>query len=206
MPRRIYSIALTAGLILLTLVLTIPIAANASSRVLAAQTVAYQKWGTVCGGSPVTVRHGAIPSDRVAQATYNYGSLGPDNSAGYYNCRIVVGLKLTLVWSDFCTMLVHEYGHLAGWRAPLGQEYMRQAPDGTFSIDHLHSRNPRSLMFARLINVYPRCKGRQPAAGVTSSELVGEPTLTLRLVLSQNLLARGWWIRKPMQIPLQTGA
>lgn len=201
MPRRAHSYASLAGLVLLCLATTFPPLAVASSRVLAAQAIAQQKWGTVCGTSPVTVRHGVIPPDRVAQAAYNYGNLGPDNPLGYYACRITIGLNQVLPWSNFCTMLVHEYGHLAGWRAPKSQEYMRQAPDGSFSIDHMHSRNPRSLMFARLINIYPRCRGRQPAVRVTSSELGASPTLALRLVLSQNLLARGWWRRPPMRIP-----
>jgi hypothetical protein len=67
-------------------------------------------------------------------------------------CYIVVK---DMPWDteELCRVLEHEYGHLSGYRAPEGQEYIR--PDGT--PDYQHSNDPRSLMWPFEIAFFAPC-------------------------------------------------
>lgn len=112
-----------------------------TSRVHNARHVATQIWGpTVCGDTM------AVPIVRVA--------LPPPIAARAFPDRCHIELN-DQRWTTFalCVSLVHEIGHLADWRAAPGQAFIR--PDGT--IDDVHSRNPRSVMYPTIIAAFPPC-------------------------------------------------
>lgn len=48
-------------------------------------------------------------------------------------------------WPVFCTLMIHEYGHLAGYRDPANP------------TDPVHARNPRSVMHTPMTTIDPRC-------------------------------------------------
>jgi hypothetical protein len=61
-----------------------------------------------------------------------------------------------------CTVIVHEYGHLAGYYDPVGFTQ----PDGT--ADHLHSPDPHSVMYPTPAYSYPPCRALFPRAARAS--------------------------------------
>lgn len=123
-------------------------------RVLAAELIAKKVWGPVCGGQPITVRRANLPQGRLARASYRFSADGAEQPARYFDCVIEVrGGRVP--WRRFCTAIVHEIGHLAGWRARPGEEYVR--PDGT--RDRFHSGSRRSVMYPEFVRAYPRCRG-----------------------------------------------
>lgn len=115
-------------------------------RIQLALLIAERKWGPACGGQ-VTVRRAELPAGRLAQASYRFPFGAADDPAAYFGCVIEIrGGRVP--WRRFCwAVALHEYGHLAGWRAPPGQQVVW--PDGT--NDAHHSRNPRSVMFPRYL-------------------------------------------------------
>ena len=148
------------GALLITLAAALPATAGAApDRVAAAVAIAEQKWGPVCQGATVPVLRADIAA--LAYAEYRFVLGNDDNRAAYFDCRILFK-RGRIPWPKFCTAMVHEYGHLAAWRAPLGGEAVR--PDGT--VDRKHSINPRKIMFPRYMRPWPRC-GKRPkvAAG-----------------------------------------
>jgi hypothetical protein len=55
---------------------------------------------------------------------------------------------------SLCVVFLHELSHLAGYRAPEGEQFIR--PDGT--SDYEHSRDPTSLMYPVLIDSFAPCE------------------------------------------------
>ncbi len=112
-----------------------------TSRVHNARHVAAQIWGpSVCGDTmTVPIVRAWLPPPIAARAF-------PDR------CVIELNIQPFTTFA-LCVVLVHEYGHLAGWRPPPGQAFIR--PDGT--VDAVHSRNPRSVMYPSTIARFPPC-------------------------------------------------
>lgn len=92
-------------------------------RVDHAQQVAVGYWHAQppCG-RPLTYR-ADLPPDRIADAGFCEIRL---DRAWYETVRGREG------WPRFCTVFLHEWGHLLGWRSPTGS---------------IHSDDPTSLMF-----------------------------------------------------------
>lgn len=81
-----------------------------------AQEIARRTWGAdPCDGA-VSVVWG--PDDPAVNARSTWTN--PTAVYGYAeanaDCRIVFNEALDPSWGKFCTILVHEYGHLAGWQ------------------------------------------------------------------------------------------
>lgn len=128
-----------------------------ASRSDDARAVSDAKWGAPCGGTQVTVARGDLPSApgenrRLANASYQWTGHA-DNAPSYRNCKITFR-RGKIATPQFCSGRVHEGGHLAGWRARPGQEYVRE--DGT--LDRHHSANRRSIMFPRYVRPYAGCR------------------------------------------------
>lgn len=68
-------------------------------------------------------------------------------------CVIYFDRTLPLPWLDFCTTLIHEAGHLAGFRDP------------TNTADPFHSSNPRSVMYVPSLEVEVDFTKSQATAG-----------------------------------------
>lgn len=122
-------------------------------RVAAAENIAEAAWGQVCGGAPVDVHRGDVPEGALARARYRFPSGSNDQADRYFNCEITLK-RGTIPWGKFCTALVHEYGHLAGWRARSGEEFVRG--DGT--KDRYHARSRRSIMYPHFEHVFSGCR------------------------------------------------
>jgi hypothetical protein len=119
----------------------------------AAVSVAVGTWGEACGGRPVLIQWGdasaATGDPRTAawaawaDSTGSYlGYAG--QAADRTGCRIMVDSDIARderlsswpAWGWYCTMLVHEYGHLTG---------------------HDHSPDPANVMATEAANVFPAC-------------------------------------------------
>lgn len=102
-----------------------------------------------CDGQ-VYVRRIVLPNDEFGRPI-----LGRIISDGNGNpelpCRIRINSRYTFTPAALCTLLIHEYLHLAGWRAPPGQEYRRlvREPDGRMSVEResTHHDDPRKVMY-----------------------------------------------------------
>lgn len=140
------------------------------NRVAAAQRIALNIWGPVCGGQPVQISRGDLPlsasgNESLARSFYNFPAGHDDDPGSYFNCRIVYK-RGHIPWPKFCSATGHEYGHLKGWRAPPGGAYIRA--DGT--VDRFHSNDPRNLMYPHYVHELSACHrardtpGRQRAA------------------------------------------
>jgi hypothetical protein len=115
-----YVAAIVATFIGFTLLTPTP--ANAGWRLDRAQAIANIVWDAPCGGHP-TITWVALGDSGVA------ANADPDA------CLIRFDVNHKTVWPEFCTRLIHEFGHLARYRDPLNVS------------DPGHSHNPRSVMF-----------------------------------------------------------
>lgn len=106
------------------------------SKVFRAERIATTIWGEVCGGD-VAVAVADLEGDQAGQASWEINDDG-----SFSSCSIIIAPRDSRgkPWSRemFCTIAVHEVGHLAGMK---------------------HSTNPRSVMFPRCSkkNIPRRC-------------------------------------------------
>jgi hypothetical protein len=99
-----------------------------------AQAVAQANWGVNACAGQVTVEWGTDAANINARSYWANPLSSYDNPDLNVQCRIVFNGDMTYTWPKFCTVLVHEYGHLTGhphtadgpdvmspiYRAPLG--------------------------------------------------------------------------------------
>jgi len=85
-----------------------PSTATAETRQGRALDVAEETWGDPCPGS-VDVDFEGMPSWVMARAIERRGSGG-----ARLGCRIVLNDEMRWPFAKFCSVVVHEYGHLAG--------------------------------------------------------------------------------------------
>jgi hypothetical protein len=111
------------GLIVAALLAVLATPAHAGWRIDRAKLIAQIVWHNPCA-SGVHVTWQAIPGDDGD----GLAAASPDL------CQIIVARHAP--WPVFCTTMIHEYGHLAGFRDPAN------------TLDPEHSTNPRSVMYA----------------------------------------------------------
>jgi hypothetical protein len=87
-----------------------------------AQAIAAKLWHDPCGGA-VTVLPGAPPEPSWRAWTF------PDR------CTIVLSDVRPWAWSELCPVILHEYGHLAGYTDPANP------------ADPTHSHDPADIMW-----------------------------------------------------------
>lgn len=111
--------------------------AQAGWRVQRAQAIAAQVWHHPCEDH-VTLSWGVTPDGVVAQAFVD-------------RCEVLFSTEAT-PWVSFCTTMIHEYGHLAGYRDP------------TNIADPLHSSDPHSVMAQNTVEMHETVlrPGRKP--------------------------------------------
>jgi hypothetical protein len=97
----------------------VPAEARAGWKIDRAQTIAATVWRYQ---PPVTLRWARLPAPAMADAS---------TATVWLN----IGPREDSEWAPFCTTMIHEYGHLAGFRDPSNV------------ADPQHSHNPRSVMF-----------------------------------------------------------
>lgn len=120
--------------------LCLPVSARATpTRIQDARAAAKAVWGpNVCGDTDaVAVVNRPLPFPRIGQAEWDGVSGGVP-----YDCRVVFAAGFHFDWNELCILAEHEFGHLAGYRAPAGHE--ARYADG--QLDPFHSDNPNSVM------------------------------------------------------------
>jgi hypothetical protein len=85
-----------------------------SPAMLAAQDLARRTWGTDPCGGVVDVSWGTDDPSINARSYWANPQSAYDAPELNVQCRIVFNALLSFDWPKFCTVLVHEYGHLAG--------------------------------------------------------------------------------------------
>jgi hypothetical protein len=112
--------------------------------------IAAQAYGPdVCGDTlRVPIMRGPMPNPAWGAYAHREGDFAP-----FTDCYIVVRDQS---WTTevLCRVIAHEFGHLAGYRAPEGQEYV--SPDGVPDYDH--ARDPGNLMNPFTLPPWPPCE------------------------------------------------
>jgi hypothetical protein len=85
-----------------------------SAGMLAAQDVARRTWGAdACAGAVTISWASDSPLVQARSSWANPVALYGDPD-GNIDCRIVFNAARAMTWAQFCTVVVHEYGHLTG--------------------------------------------------------------------------------------------
>jgi hypothetical protein len=79
-----------------------------------AQAVARAHWSVDACGGQVALSWEALEDDINAQSSWTNPSSAYDHPQLNGNCKIVFNVRAEYDWAKFCTVLVHEYGHLNG--------------------------------------------------------------------------------------------
>jgi hypothetical protein len=79
-----------------------------------AQAIAKQHWGVDPCGGQVTVLWTPLASQINATSTWTNPKSSYDNADLNGDCRIEFNTGMDFDWQKFCTVVVHEYGHLSG--------------------------------------------------------------------------------------------
>ena len=139
---------MTRALILALLTLVVaPSTTQAGWRIERSLQVAQVVWRPSCG--PVGVYFG----DPVA-----YGAT--ENASGWVKsgtCAIGINRSFSGEFEDFCDLILHEMGHVAGYRNPANP------------ADPYHSLDPLSVMFTGDVNV----RARNEVDGKLTTEWLG---------------------------------
>ena len=116
-----------------------------SAPMLAAQAIARDTWGTDACGGTVDVVWDVLAPNYNALSTWSNPTDSYANPAANYGCTIELNSTMTFDWPKFCTVVVHEYGHLDGQQ---------------------HSADPHSVMAAVYGGPLAACAA-MPEPGVT---------------------------------------
>jgi hypothetical protein len=85
-----------------------------SPAMLAAQSIAVANWGgSPCGGA-IDISWGQDDPTINARSYWANPRSAYDDPQLNTGCRIVFNVSMAFTWEKFCTVLVHEYGHLSG--------------------------------------------------------------------------------------------
>jgi hypothetical protein len=115
--------------------------AAGSAPLASAQQIARAYWGADACGGQVDVSWTTLDPDTNAMSYWSYTG-GPYDAATYSNCRISFNTRVSWSWNKFCTVLVHEYGHLTG---------------------HAHAEDEGDVMYAYYEKPLPVCEAADPA-------------------------------------------
>ena len=108
-----------------------PGVADADWKIDRAKAVAAKAWNDPCPGRVQILWAPPKEPSWLASAIKGY-------------CQVTLSDREAWPWKQLCPVLVHEYGHLAGYRDPLNPS------------DPFHSRDPSSIMYA-YIHADRRC-------------------------------------------------
>jgi hypothetical protein len=79
-----------------------------------AEAIAQAYWAsTPCGGS-VTIQWADLDPTTNAQSTWSNPTSSYGDAAENFDCTVQFNRRVDFDWPMFCTVLVHEFGHLTG--------------------------------------------------------------------------------------------
>lgn len=113
-----------------------------AGAITTAESIAASHWGSVACAGKVEIAWRARP--RLVSAVSSWSNrLNPyDDAQGNFDCRVEFNPRATWTWAKFCTVLVHEFGHLTG---------------------HRHSSDPHDVMSPVLVDPLPACTAVRPS-------------------------------------------
>jgi hypothetical protein len=114
-----------------------------SQPMQAAQQLARAHWGVDPCGGKVEVVWSALSPQINAQSSWTNPSSAYDNPTQNGDCKVTFNPVASFDWPKFCTVMVHEYGHLAG---------------------NPHSPDQNDVMAAYYSKPVAECDTRQPGA------------------------------------------
>lgn len=119
---------------------------------------AFQRWGyadSLC----YDAGYGAYPKVERRPLDRNVAAYADEKT-----CKVVMNSNYRFGAVRRCHVLVHEVGHLAGWTAAPGDEYLWRRPDGSYYADAGHSRRWRHIMWPATEGAYYywRCRKAYP--------------------------------------------
>ena len=85
-----------------------------SPAMATAQQIARAHWGVDACAGQVTISWGTDEASINARSYWANPYSAYDHPALNVQCRIVFNAQMSYSWAKFCTVLVHEYGHLVG--------------------------------------------------------------------------------------------
>ena len=131
---------------LASLIVAVPAAAQTApdAWMAKARQLADQHWGfDPCQGD-ITITWGTLPADQSAVSAWLNQYVDYGDPAHNTQCSVTFNTRQDWDWPKFCTVFVHEFGHLAG---------------------NPHSDDPDDVMFAYYTGTnLPACKAASPAA------------------------------------------
>lgn len=85
-----------------------------TQQMTTAQALAKQHWGTDPCGGQVEIVWSGLAADINAQSSWTNPTSAYDNPSQNGDCKITFNPGAEYDWPKFCTVAIHEYGHLAG--------------------------------------------------------------------------------------------
>jgi hypothetical protein len=120
----------------------------------AAQQIAAAYWGTnPCGGA-IQIAWQGLEGDVNARSDWENPASAYDDPSQNTNCVITVNTDQHWTWPMFCTVIVHEYGHLTG---------------------HPHSSDPHDVMYPFFVQPVPQCEPAQAPSDAATPAVAPAP-------------------------------
>jgi hypothetical protein len=153
------------SLLILTILLTLTGSAFAQERDYAktweqSHAIAKLVWHDPCANLPMKVeRTRDMPPAQVGRHTLAWAFREENREGQIIGCYLKISTRHRFSDLAFCTILVHEYGHLAEWRAPKGQGYIYYS-NGNWYEDRTHSWHAGKIMYPVIgkQRAHRRCK------------------------------------------------
>lgn len=121
--------------------------APGSAGLASAQQVAQAYWGADACGGQVGVSWAQLDAQTNARSYWIYYG-DPYDAKAYADCRVTFNTQVSWSWNRFCTVLVHEYGHLTG---------------------HSHTEDQGDVMYAYYERPLKECAAAAPAPAEASA-------------------------------------
>jgi hypothetical protein len=122
-----------------------------------AQAIATEYWGTKPCGGAVTMEWGALDGTVNALSTWWNPTSAYGNAGENSQCKVTLNVAQLFDWPELCTVIVHEYGHLAGQQ---------------------HSTDRNSPMYAYYTHPIAQCAEPPSAAPAPQAPAAAVPSAT----------------------------
>ncbi|GAC1442216.1 MAG: hypothetical protein NVSMB51_22380 [Solirubrobacteraceae bacterium] len=114
------------------------------AAVSTARTIAAAYWGTDACAGDVTLTWGSLPEQVNALSNWWNPTESYGNAPQNRHCSVTLNQGVAYDWPMLCTVIVHEFGHLAG---------------------HQHSPDPNDVMYFQYRQAIPQCSEASNPSG-----------------------------------------